>query len=331
MSLFILITLQLFLEVKTQGLPQAKLTVFPASVTDGEMRLVCEGFENRTVSECFFYPSGQENFTTPSVSCELSLTGSELIIWSGDEESSFVNTVCFYSVSELGKYITSAHSDEVSVRVRDPTTTSSTSPTTDNISTVTFSAETSQEDLPAMSTSFTMDLSTFSDMFSPNTPNSDILTNATNSLLESTATSAAASSATKPTTSDRHEINMFSNSKMLFFITVAGTGVGIVLVVLMGVCMYGCTRKQRTVRIWIESTSKENGVSIPMARSDDYEEEEAEYYSSVNFLPTTSEPAGDTEEQSNQTQVKLNPLYCSILTQPAINDSGDVYSEPESH
>lgn len=30
---------------------------------------------------------------------------------------------------------------------------------------------------------------------------------------------------------------------MLFFITVAGTGVGIVLVVLMGVCMYGCTSK----------------------------------------------------------------------------------------
>ncbi|KAI7794752.1 hypothetical protein IRJ41_000109 [Triplophysa rosa] len=119
MSLFILITLPLFLEVKTQGLPQAKLTVFPASVTDGELRLVCEGFDNRTVSECLFYPSGQENFTTPSVSCELSLTGSELITWSGDEESSYVNTVCYYAVSELGKYITSDHSDEVPVRVRD--------------------------------------------------------------------------------------------------------------------------------------------------------------------------------------------------------------------
>lgn len=103
------------------GLPQAKLTVFPASVTDGEMRLVCEGFDNRTVSECFFYSSGQENFTTPSVSCELSLTGSKLIIWSGDDESSYVNTVCYYVVSELGKFITSAHSDEVSVRVRGKT------------------------------------------------------------------------------------------------------------------------------------------------------------------------------------------------------------------
>lgn len=100
------------------GLPQAKLTVFPASVTDGEMRLVCGGFDNRTASECLFYPSEQENFTTPSVSCELSLTGSELITWSGDEESSYVNTVCYYAVIELGKYVTSPHSDEVSVRVR---------------------------------------------------------------------------------------------------------------------------------------------------------------------------------------------------------------------
>ncbi|KAA0707438.1 hypothetical protein E1301_Tti021534 [Triplophysa tibetana] len=263
MSLFILITLQLFLEVKTEGLPQAKLTVFPASVSDGKMRLVCEGFDNRTVSECFFYPSGQENFTTPSVSCELSLTGSELITWSGDEESSYVNTVCYYTVSGLGKYITSAHSDEVSVKVRDSTATSSTSPTTDSISTVTFSTETSQE--------------------------------------------------------------------MLFFITVAGTGVGIVLVGLMGVCMYGCTRKQRTLRIWIESTSKEHGVTIPIAGLEDCDEEEAEYYSSVNFLPTTSDPTGDNKDQSNQTQVKLNPLYCSILTQPAIKDSGDVHSVPKSH
>ncbi|XP_057218766.1 uncharacterized protein LOC130571658 [Triplophysa rosa] len=196
MSLFILITLPLFLEVKTQGLPQAKLTVFPASVTDGELRLVCEGFDNRTVSECLFYPSGQENFTTPSVSCELSLTGSELITWSGDEESSYVNTVCYYAVSELGKYITSDHSDEVPVRVRDSTATSSMSPIIDNISTVTFSSETSQEDLPAMSTSFTMDNTTY--MSSPNTPNSDILTNATNAFLESTA----ASSAKQPTTSE---------------------------------------------------------------------------------------------------------------------------------
>ncbi|KAI7789207.1 hypothetical protein IRJ41_008164, partial [Triplophysa rosa] len=53
--------------------------------------------------------------------------------------------------------------------------------------------------------------------------------------------------------------------------------------------------------IWIES-SKKHGVSIPMAGSDDCGEEEAEYYSSVNFLPPTSEPTGDTEEQSKQTQ-----------------------------
>ncbi|XP_073732339.1 uncharacterized protein [Misgurnus anguillicaudatus] len=329
MSLLILIAFQLFLEVKTQGLPQAKLTVFPASVTDGEMvRLVCEGFKKRRVSECLFYPSGRENFTKPSASCNLSITVSELIAWSGDHESSHVNIVCYYTAIELGKQMTSLHSDKVSVRVRGldysstimfstktsegSAVTSSMSPITENSSTMMFSSQTSQA-LPTMSTPFTITITTSFAVTSSNnissliTRNRHILTDPT-----------------KKTT----EINKYFNTKMLFSVMVATAGGGLVLVGLMVICMYKCKRRPRAERIWFESTiKKRGGVSIPMVGSGSCGDEEAEYYSFIDVLPYTNETSGIRDEQSKQTEVELSHLYATV-TKLATNDSGNIYSEP---
>lgn len=101
------------------GLPQANLTIFPTSATYGEkVQMVCGGHEKHRVSECMFYPAGQENFKKPSASCYLTLTSDELILWSQDAESSHVNISCYYTVYSLGENATSPHSDTVSVRVR---------------------------------------------------------------------------------------------------------------------------------------------------------------------------------------------------------------------
>ncbi|XP_065098152.1 uncharacterized protein [Paramisgurnus dabryanus] len=342
MSLLILIAFQLFLEVKTQGLPKAKLTVSPASVTDGEMRFVCEGFKKRRVSECMFYPSGRVNLSMPSASCNISITASDLLAWSGDHESSHVNIVCYYTVSKSGKHTISPHSDEVSVRVRgldnsstmmfSTTTsqdggfstgsavTSSVSPITENSSTMMFSSQTSQEALPTMSTQFTTDITSFAVTSSAETT-SDPITNASSLITRNRhVITDPANKATEP--------NKNFNTKMLFSIMVAAAGGGLVLVGLMVICMYRCKRRQRAERIWFESTiKKRGGVPIPKVGSGSCGDEGAVYYSNIDVLPSTAEPSGIKEEQSKQTEVELNHLY-STLTQPAINDNGNIYSEP---
>lgn len=99
------------------GLPQAKLTIFPTFATDEEkVQMVCGGHE--VISECMFYPAGQENFLKPSDSCNFSITGANLIAWSQDKEISHINISCYYTVHALGKNESSPHSDRVSIRVR---------------------------------------------------------------------------------------------------------------------------------------------------------------------------------------------------------------------
>ncbi|XP_065098157.1 uncharacterized protein [Paramisgurnus dabryanus] len=303
MLLILFICLQ-FLEVQPQSLPQAKLTVSPASVTDGEMHFVCEGFKRRRVSECMFYPSGQENFTKPSA-CNISITISDLIAWSRDHESSHVNIVCYYTVFELRKHITSPHSDKVSVRVRGSAVTPSVSPITENRSTIIFPSQTSQAALPTVLTPFTMDITTYTS--SLKTRNRHVLMDPAYKVTET---------------------NKYFNTKMLFSVMVASAGGGLVLVGLMVICMYRCKKRPVAKRIWFESDSiKRGGDSTPMVGSGSCKDNEAVYYSSIDVLPSTDELSGIGDEQSEQTEVDLSQLYATV-TKPATNDRSDIYSVP---
>ncbi len=98
------------------GLPQAKLTIFPTFAIDEEkVQMVCGGHE--AISECMFYPAGQENLLKPSDSCNFSITGANLIAWSQDNES-HVNISCYYTVHASRQNESSPHSERVSIRVR---------------------------------------------------------------------------------------------------------------------------------------------------------------------------------------------------------------------
>ncbi len=99
------------------GLPQAKLTIFPTFAIDEEkVQMVCGGHE--AISECMFYPAGQENLLKPSDSCNFSITGANLIAWSQDKEISHVNISCYYTVHASRQNESSPHSERVSIRVR---------------------------------------------------------------------------------------------------------------------------------------------------------------------------------------------------------------------
>ncbi|XP_026130486.1 uncharacterized protein LOC113110572 [Carassius auratus] len=153
MALFIFIIFHLVLEDKSQGLPQAKLTIYPTFATDEEkVQMVCGGHENLHISECMFYLVGQEDFLKPSASCNFSLTAAELIIWSHDQESSHVNISCYYTVHALKENGTSPHSDIVSVRVRGLPAMSSLPPTTEGSpTTMTPKGKTYQANLSTVS------------------------------------------------------------------------------------------------------------------------------------------------------------------------------------
>ncbi|XP_056104475.1 uncharacterized protein LOC130083472 [Rhinichthys klamathensis goyatoka] len=159
MALFILITFQLLLQVKSQGLPQANLTIFPTFATYGEkVQMFCGGHESQHVSECMFYPAGQENYIKPSALCNITLTSIELITWSQDPESSHVNISCYYTVYGLGENATSPHSDKVSVKVRGLAAMSSLSPITEDSPTTLISNGNSEANLSTASTTDTTSL-----------------------------------------------------------------------------------------------------------------------------------------------------------------------------
>ncbi|ROI16295.1 hypothetical protein DPX16_12413 [Anabarilius grahami] len=220
MALFIFITVQLLLQVKSQGLPQANLTIFPTSATYGEkVQMVCGGHENHRVSECMFYPAGQENFKKPSASCYLTLTSGELILWSQDAESSHVNISCYYTVYSLGENATSPHSDTVSVRVRGLAAMSSLPPITED-SPTTLTANGTTEALAVTSSTEII---------------TDLITNMTS------LTTHDSQSSTGPA------------NEMFFSISVVATGGGIVLTGLFGICLYRCTReyKKNGMTLWL--------------------------------------------------------------------------------
>ncbi|XP_059394138.1 uncharacterized protein LOC132126704 [Carassius carassius] len=270
MALFIFIIFHLVLEDKSQGLPQAKLTIYPTFATDEEkVQMVCGGHEDQHISECMFYLVGQEDFLKPSASCNFSLTAADLIIWSHDQESSHVNISCYYTVHALKENGTSPHSNIVSVRVRGLPAMSSLPPTTEsspttmtpkgktyqaNLSTVSSTSNTETSLAVTSSTEIITDLITDMSSLSTHDSHSSIdptdvessspLIYKTSTSLESTAlTHTTEHALVFPLMTEGPEIKKYSNTKMLFLIAVVASGGGIVVTGLVGICLYRCTSK----------------------------------------------------------------------------------------
>nr|XP_055040682.1 uncharacterized protein LOC129427913 isoform X5 [Misgurnus anguillicaudatus] len=78
------------------------------------------------MDECYFTIDGRESKL--SRSCQLSLTGSDIIEWSGGQKSSFIIT-CFYTVYKSQNLMSSSRSDPVTVQISTSSTTATTTTT----------------------------------------------------------------------------------------------------------------------------------------------------------------------------------------------------------
>ncbi|KAL7837092.1 hypothetical protein SRHO_G00268030 [Serrasalmus rhombeus] len=120
MALFILISFHLILQVQPQNVPQPELSVSPSVLTErGSAQLDCKT-PSAGVSQCYFYPEGDETNTKRSPSCQLSLTGSELTRWTGHSYRSpqSVNIICYYTVDEFRNQAESPRSLPAAVTVQ---------------------------------------------------------------------------------------------------------------------------------------------------------------------------------------------------------------------
>ncbi|KAL1266005.1 hypothetical protein QQF64_004032 [Cirrhinus molitorella] len=230
MVLLILLIFIDFLEVQPQSLPQAKLTIFPTFATDEEeVQMVCGGHENQHMSECMFYPDGQEtDRTQPSSSCNISITGAKLIAWSQNQKSSYVNISCYYTVHGVKE--TSPHSDIVSVRVRGLATMSTSPPITEGSPTTMIPNGTIQ------------------DTSNQSTHESHSLTDPANASLESTTLANNTEHASVFSVITKGPEIKEKKIKNFFFFAVVASGGGIVLTGLLGSCLYGCTQKSKAER-----------------------------------------------------------------------------------
>ncbi|XP_058646451.1 uncharacterized protein LOC131548888 isoform X3 [Onychostoma macrolepis] len=156
-----------------------------------------------------------------------------------------------------------------------------------------FTVSTSNTTTPLAVTSSTEIITdSITNMSSLSTHDSHSLTDPANASLESTMLTDTEHASVSPLMTEGPEIKKYSNTKMFFFIAVAASGGGIILTGLVGMCLYGCTRKSKAERIWIEFNSKKQGLSLPAASSETTGEEDAVLYSSINFMQPPSQPPG---------------------------------------
>ncbi|XP_026077575.1 uncharacterized protein LOC113055468 [Carassius auratus] len=102
----------------TTYLPQAKLRASASVILETDsVELSCENTEDLKMEKCYFNINGRESNLKVSSSCQLSLTGSQISVWS-EGQSSSVRISCFYTVMKKQVQKPSAHSDPVTVTVQ---------------------------------------------------------------------------------------------------------------------------------------------------------------------------------------------------------------------
>ncbi|XP_060766846.1 uncharacterized protein LOC132874567 isoform X3 [Neoarius graeffei] len=98
-ALVLLFFFHLILDIRSQNVPQ--LLVSPEVLTErGSVELHCSVPHNVKVSRCSFYPEGDDTNIklSPSPSCRLSVTGFDLIRWTGRSSPGTLRIICFYAL-----------------------------------------------------------------------------------------------------------------------------------------------------------------------------------------------------------------------------------------
>ncbi|XP_053098411.1 uncharacterized protein LOC113539509 isoform X3 [Pangasianodon hypophthalmus] len=97
--LVLLFFFHLILDINSQNVPQPRLLMSPEVITErGSVQLHCDVPRDVKVHQCYFYPEGENTNTKLSPSCQLSLTGSELIRWTRRRSPGTLHIICYYTV-----------------------------------------------------------------------------------------------------------------------------------------------------------------------------------------------------------------------------------------
>ena len=99
--------------------PKAHLMISPAVIRESDtLQMTCEVPQSQSASLCLFYPDGIETPPYSHPSCQISLTGVQLLQWTRQSSPLEAKVGCYYTVTSPGQQIQqSAHSDLVSVTV----------------------------------------------------------------------------------------------------------------------------------------------------------------------------------------------------------------------
>ncbi|KTF72858.1 hypothetical protein cypCar_00049007, partial [Cyprinus carpio] len=118
MELFIFIVFQLLVEVQSYKSPTVKVS--PDVIRESSsVKISCETPADVRVNQCYFYINREQKNIKVRSSCELELTGAEVLKWAGvkSPESIYIN--CYYTINEQGINKPSSKSPPATVTVLD--------------------------------------------------------------------------------------------------------------------------------------------------------------------------------------------------------------------
>ncbi|XP_067287898.1 uncharacterized protein [Pseudorasbora parva] len=288
------------------ALPQANLTASASVILETDtVQLSCNNTEHlkMEMEMCVFYIYGRERNLKLSSSCQISLNGSQISIWSGGQNSS-VRITCFYTVKKTQVQEQSPHSDPVTITIKlsTPDVDDTTAMKTDPYSKSNLSTSTTKETMSLFSVSMaTSTLPVYSRM----------------SMISEPSTWMPISTST-PNRTPRMV-------KRLFIIKLVSSGVGVILSGL--ICLWFACQKRRRCNKMRSIPSDVPSQGIDMCSGP------AETYCLTSVL-ATSQPKS-VGVLVNKQQKKANTeeneivyhLYCTIPDKPDHSDAEDqVYS-----
>ncbi|CAM4731670.1 unnamed protein product [Leuciscus chuanchicus] len=116
MELFIFIAFQLLMEVQSYKAPAVKVS--PDVLRESSsVKMICETPADVTVKQCYFYRNSEQKNIKVSPSCELDLTGAEVLRWADVKSPASVDIYCFYLITEHRIDKPSSHSPAATVTV----------------------------------------------------------------------------------------------------------------------------------------------------------------------------------------------------------------------
>ncbi|XP_016338266.1 uncharacterized protein LOC107685992 [Sinocyclocheilus anshuiensis] len=118
MELFIFIAFQLLMEVQSYKSPTIKVS--PDVIRESSsVKISCETPADVRVNQCYFITNREEKNIKVRSSCELELTGAEVLRWAGVKSPVSIYINCYYTIHERGINKPSSDSPPATVTVLD--------------------------------------------------------------------------------------------------------------------------------------------------------------------------------------------------------------------